>query len=213
MTRLLSWDQRSLLKVAGYTDFFTVLPSGAGFFPATNNQALSALARARTVQISETTRKLLTNDSSIAFLSATCVSLLTLVGGVIAASLTRCISRLASNRREMQRGQVALKTAREDREDDKTEYRDGQQPGYAGHSIIDPRSDTRVALLYRAHDRCRERSDGDGHAQAHHHHSREKGGPETAWATCDTWHSKESKAKRGDDRANHQRQLRAKAIH
>src|SRR6266702_8512180 len=92
MTRLLSWDQRSLLKVAGYTDFFTVLPSGAGFFPATNNQALSALARARTVQISETTRKLLTNDSSIAFLSATCVSLLTLVGGVIAASLTRCTS-------------------------------------------------------------------------------------------------------------------------
>src|SRR2546425_7732276 len=92
MTRLLSWDQRSLLKVAGYTDFFTVLPSGAGFFPATNNQALSALARARTVQISETRRKLVTNDSSIAFLSANCVSILTFVGIVIPASLALCAS-------------------------------------------------------------------------------------------------------------------------
>jgi hypothetical protein len=73
-----------------YTGSFTALPTGAGFFPATNNQALNALARARTVQISETRRKLFTNDSSIAFLSATCVSLLTLVGRVIAASLTRC---------------------------------------------------------------------------------------------------------------------------
>src|SRR6266852_5614087 len=75
-----------------YTDSFTVLPTGAGFFPATNNQALSALARARTVQISETRRKLFTNDSAIAFLSATCISLLTFDGRVIAASLTLCTS-------------------------------------------------------------------------------------------------------------------------
>src|SRR5439155_3775522 len=93
------------------------------------------------------------------------------------------------------------------------EYCDGQQPGYAGYSIIYPRSDTRVALLYRAHHCCCERCDCDGHAEAHHHHRREKGGPETAWATCDTRHGKKSKAERGDDRANHQWQLRAKTIH
>ena len=59
------------------------------FFPSTNNQALSALTRARAAQMSETRRKLFTNDSSIALLSATCASLPTFVGMVMPASLMR----------------------------------------------------------------------------------------------------------------------------
>src|SRR6266480_5666838 len=58
-------------------------PAGSGCFPSINNQALSALNRANAAPSSETSRKALTNDSSIACLSAACVSPLTLGGMVM----------------------------------------------------------------------------------------------------------------------------------
>src|SRR5438093_13507464 len=67
-------------------------PAGSRCFPATNNQAQSALSRAKAAPSSETRRKALTNDSSIARLSAACASPLTLVGMVMPANLVRCAS-------------------------------------------------------------------------------------------------------------------------
>src|SRR5258706_1993470 len=63
-----------------------------GCFPAINHQALPALSRANAAPSSETRRKAITNDSSIARLSAACASPPTLVGMVMPASLVRCAS-------------------------------------------------------------------------------------------------------------------------
>ena len=67
-------------------------PAGSSCFPAINNQAAKALSTANAAPSNETRRKALTNDSSIARLSAVCDSPLTLVGMVMPASLVRCAS-------------------------------------------------------------------------------------------------------------------------
>src|SRR5438132_2695838 len=114
--------------------------------------------------------------------------------------------------RYMQRREVTIETAIESRQGHNSEHCNSEQPGCARNSIIDAGSDTSMALVYRAHNCCCERSDGDNHTNGHHDYGWEKGRPVATHTTSDLWQSKKGKADSCDDRSHHKRKLRTIAV-
>ena len=90
-------------------------------------------------------------------------------------SRTRCASTAcATRRRQGQRGERRVQHLVEPRRQQHAQRRDRQQPRRSRHRVVDPGSDARVPRIDGAHDRRRERRDGQPHPGAQRQHAREE---------------------------------------